>query len=324
VYVPDPQQLTEAIKFEVEDAIGKVSGTLNRLNRKKARDTAYSTIVIDEDFKKIDNPLPPNTPNFIKNLKAPVISYPEGMADDDELLESKKAVETQLRVLQATVFSAVKLSAKAEVRFYETELTSIRAKLVENVTAHLLEMQFMSDERRQRKVTEACTDFDKKMEAEIDKIEDKRVRAKKDLAAKAKRLEDEKLKQLETTSNSESLAAVTRAVVREELALAAIEDNDGAGEAMDEERESQVKQTNAALNDKVVNLVHGKNGRAARAQKTQQSTRKQQQKPSARKQQQNSPAGKGNGQQQQKKKGKGGRAAGDATKAKKKGGRGAQ
>jgi hypothetical protein len=67
-----------------------------------------------------------------------------------------------------------------------------------------------------------------------------------------------------------------------------------------------------------------KNGRATRAQKTQQSTRTQQQKPSAQKQQQNSPAGNGNGQQQQKRKGKGGRGAGDATKAKKKGGRGAQ
>ena len=74
-------------------------------------------------------------------------------------------------------------------------------------------------------------------------------------------MEDAKLEQLETTSNEGSLAAVTRAVVREEMALV----TSGAGDGMDEETDTQMNKTNAVLTDTVVNLVQPKHGRAARA-----------------------------------------------------------
>jgi hypothetical protein len=320
---PEPLVPTKAITREVKCAIDLVTSTVNRLNRKKATSESLNAIVVDEDFKQVKNPLPSNTPKFIKAMTAPSIHYPKGMAEDEAFTQSNLQIETALRSLQATVLSAIKLSAVAEVQFYDRELASIRVQLAETVTAHLQEMQFMSDERRQRIIAEACADFDKKKEAEIDKIESARVQAQKEKADLAKQLEDEKLAQLETTSNDESLAVVTRAVVREELALATIAER-GAGNDMDEERDTQHKKTNAVLTDAVVNLVQPKNGRAGRAQKTQQS-KKQQPKQQPKKQpqkQQHSPTGKGNGQQQ--KKGKGGRGAGGATKAGKKGTHGGQ
>jgi hypothetical protein len=219
-----------------------VTKTINRLNRKRAASVKLNAIVVDEDFKEVKNPLPMDTPYFIKSMTAPYIRYPEGMAEDEAFSKSNLEIQTMLRSMQATVLTGLKASSIAEVAFYEAELAGIRGKLAENVTEYLQEMQFMSDERRLRITAEACADFDKKKEAEIDKIESKRVQAQKERAETAQRLEDAKLEQLETTSNKGSLAAVTRAVVREEMAL--VISGGGAGTDMDEETDTQMKKTN--------------------------------------------------------------------------------
>jgi hypothetical protein len=103
-----------------------VTKTFNRLNRKKAASVKLNAIVVDEDFKEVKNPLPMDTPNFIKAMTAPNIRYPEGMAEDEAFTKSNLEIETMLRSLQATVLTGMKASTIAEVAFYEAELAGIR------------------------------------------------------------------------------------------------------------------------------------------------------------------------------------------------------
>ena len=94
-----------------------VTKIVNRLNRKRAASVKLNAIIVDKDFKQVKNPLPMDTPYFIKSMTAPNIRYPEGMAEDKAFSKSNLEIETQLRSLHATVLIGLKASSIAEVAF---------------------------------------------------------------------------------------------------------------------------------------------------------------------------------------------------------------
>ena len=312
-------KLSTAIDKLVDAAMIKVSGGLNILNRTQAKLEGLSRVTIDEDFLDAKKPLPEHTPNFVKAMKAPSVRYPKEMKADEKLEASNLSIETALRALQGTVITGVITATTDEIVFHEAALLKIGTDLTASVTHHLQAVKFLTDAHKNDIVLNAIEKFGVRRDAEILKIESKRVTDLEAVAENKKNLEDTKLKQLETNSNSESIAAATRAIVRQEIAAGAF----GEGE-MDEDDEAEAMAANAALTNKVVSIVkttQSKNGRAERAQKTQK------QKPKQHQQQQKQPQNPSKTQNAQGKgKGKGGHAASKngSTTAKKKGTRGGQ
>jgi hypothetical protein len=305
---PSSMKMTKAIDQIVDAAFKKVSSGINEVNKTQAKLEGLSQVTIDADFLDAEKPLPERTPKFVKAMKAPSVRYPEEMKADEKLKASNKSIDTALRALQGTVVKGVIAATVDELAFHEAALQQIETDLTANVTQHLQTVKFMTNERKSQIVASAVKTFGDRRDAEILKIESKRVKDLEDRAENKKNLEDTKLKQLETCSDEKSLAAVTRAIVRQEIAAGAFPDGE-----MDEDDESEQMMANAALSNKVVNIVkntqQSKNGRADRAQKTQKQTPKQHQQ-----------------QRKQPQKGKGNHAASKngSTKAKKKGTRGGQ
>jgi hypothetical protein len=312
-------KMTKAINEIVDTAFKKVSSGINEINKTQAKLEGLSHVIIDADFLDAEKPLPERTPKFVKAMKAPSVRYPEEMKADAKLEASNKSINTALRALQGTVVQGVIAATHDELKFHEAALQQIETDLTASVTQHLQTVKFMTDERKTQIVRNAVETFGGRRDAEILKIESKRVKDLEDLVVNKKNLEDTKLKQLETCSDERSLAAATRAIVRQEIAAGASPDGE-----MDEDDESEQMLANAALSNKVASIVkntQSKNGRAERAQKTQKQTPKQHQ------QQQKQPLNPSKTQNAQGKgKGKGNHAASKngSTKAKKKGTRGGQ
>jgi hypothetical protein len=312
-------KLTTAIDKLVDAAMIKVSGGLNILNRTQAKLEGLSRVTIDADFLDAKKPLPEHTPNFVKAMKAPSVRYPKEMKADEKLEASNLSIETALRALQGTVITGVITATTDEIVFHEAALLKIGTDLTASVTHHLQAVKFLTDAHKNDIVLSAIEKFGVRRDAEILKIESKRVTDLEAVAENKKNLEDTKLKQLETNSNSESIAAATRAIVRQEIAAGAFIEGE-----MDEDDEAEAMAANAALTNKVVSIVkttQSKNGRAERAQKTQK------QKPKQHQQQQKQPLNPSKTQNAQGKgKGKGSHAASKkgSTTAKKKGTRGGQ
>jgi hypothetical protein len=195
------------------------------------------------------------------------------------------------------------------IKLLDAQLLSIRTDLIATVTAHFekINPDLVLAEQKQQNVDAAALRYDEFRDVEAMKIESKRINDLKISEEKKKLLEDAKLQHLETTSSAESFAAATRAVVRQELAVRLLE---VGGEEMDDDLEQSIQVSNAVLTERLVNTAGNsplKNGRATRAQKTQNSSKDKGRTPQKTKQQ----------------KGKGGRGAAGATKPKGKGGRGA-
>lgn len=307
---------TAAINEEITAAKTKLTLTVNQLNRFKAKIDGLSTIdPSGEHFLNYHNALPTNTPGFVKTCVTGSVYIPKELEGNERLSQCDAAVKAAERALQGALIAGLTASNEEKLKQLEIQLLAIRTDLVNNVTAHLQEINvsLVSPAQKLLHVNAAAKLYDDFREAEVLKIESKRIKNLKDHEEKKKELEDEKLRQLETTSSSESYAAATRAVVRQELAIRVLE---VGGEGMDEDLETQVKVSNAALAEKLVNTIansQSKNGRAERARKTQQSS-KTRGKPQKEK---------GKAQKSKQQTRKGGHVGAGATKPKGNGGRGA-
>jgi hypothetical protein len=306
--VPKELAPTKAIEEEIATAKSKFTSTVNQLNRFSAKLAGLLTIdPTGEYFLDCQNPLPANTPGFVKTCVTGSVRIPKELEGNARLIECVKAVRTAERAIQGTLISGLIASNEEKVKLLDAQLLGIKTELVANVTAHLEEVssKLVSAEQKQQNVDAAVLKYDEFRDAEAIKIESKRISDLKVNEQKQKSLEDAKLEQLETTSGPETFAAATRAVVRQELAVRVLE---VGGEQMDEDLEHDIQVSNAVLTERLVNTAgnsQSKNGRATRAQKTQK------------------PSKKGKPSKQSTGKGKGGRGAAGATKPKGKGGRGA-
>jgi hypothetical protein len=312
----------KTVKKKLDKAIEETGKIANKINRATASLEGLNQIDFEE-LKDANKPLHHRVPNFIRTMKTPAIVYDEGMEEfqAEKLKGYNDNIATQLRALQSVTIQGLMTSTQDKLLFYNGKLAEIRPELTTACTEYLTSLNslWVSAATKQQIVTTVGEDYDAQRDELMLKIEAKRVDDSNDFEQKQTDIEDAKLQQLESASSKESLAVVTRALVRQEIAEIAIENGDA--EEMDEDNDLKKKQINAALDKQVVHLAGGsKNGRAARAQKAQKPQKPQKQKP----QKPQTQKGKGKTGKTGKGKGKGGRGGGGTTGASRSGGRGAQ
>jgi hypothetical protein len=207
----------KTVKKKLEEAVEETGKVVNKINRAKASLFGLNEINLEE-LKDAATPFHHRVPNFIKAMKTPAIRYDDGMETfrAEKLQGYNDGIAAQLRAMQCVTLQGLMASTEDKISFYEGKLAGIRGEMTTAVTQYLTSINslWVFAATKEQIINSVGEDYDIHRDELILKIEAKRVDDSLDFQQKQTDLEDEKLLQLENASSSDSLAAVTRALVR--------------------------------------------------------------------------------------------------------------
>eukprot|EP01050_Picozoa_sp_SAG11_P023787 SAG11_NODE_4888_length_1732_cov_30.303123_2_plen_420_part_00 len=218
---PDETVLPKDLLKLVDDAVAAVTRDLNTANRARASLESLEALRIDADPSV---PLPDGTPKVALQIRAPSITLPAGIEDEDFLATVQVPLQTAKRKMQQVYVEQLIASKKKVLQITAGRIDNAEAALTAAIS-DLLADTVLGSEHKTELGTAALRKFRADKTAAIDKIEAARKAEVKRKAKAAQDLEAAKLEQLET-DNHLTVGALVDAKIAAERARRGSEEID--------------------------------------------------------------------------------------------------